>query len=495
MPDECGSVDGMSGGPWRSLAALTLARAAMGFQFQSVAAVAPLMASDLGLDKTQLGWLIGLYLLPGVACALPGGLLGRRYGDRRVVLVGLVLMAAGGVGLALARSVPEADIARFVTGAGAVILNVLLTKMVTDLFEGRDRLLAMSVLINAWPIGIGLALLVTGPLAALAGWRWGLGSAALFAVLGILFLVTVYRPPAAAPQAGSEGLGLSVLTRREWTLVAIAALPWMAYNAAYQIVLSFMPSFFVGAGLGIAHAGSLVALNTVLFVVSVQAGGFVLRRSARPDLVCHLAIVGWCVTTVGIAGGGAPLPWLVIGGLIGGCRPRRWCRCPASSCGPRAATRAWASSTRSTTSAAPCCRRWPAPFTIAKEARPRCGWRRPSRSRHRSGWRCSGGRRARCRPRGVRSIAPRSCRGEGSACRTTPHRTPRPTRASPSSPAVPRASAGPPSRLSRARACDRCCSIATRPRSRPRAAGSPSAASSTRRSLSTSPTRPPSRRR
>ena len=85
---------------WRCLAALTLARAAMGFQFQSIAAVAPLICDGLGLDKTQLGWLIGLYLLPGVAFALPGGLLGRRFGDKRLVLVGLALMGIGGLGSA-----------------------------------------------------------------------------------------------------------------------------------------------------------------------------------------------------------------------------------------------------------------------------------------------------------------------------------------------------------------------------------------------------------
>ena len=49
---------------WQCLVALTLARAAMGFQFQAVAAVALLLAPALGIDKTQLGWLIGLYLLP-----------------------------------------------------------------------------------------------------------------------------------------------------------------------------------------------------------------------------------------------------------------------------------------------------------------------------------------------------------------------------------------------------------------------------------------------
>ncbi len=46
-------------------------------------------------------------------------------------------MAIGGAGLALADSFVAANAARFVSGIGAVILNVLMTKMVTDLFDGR----------------------------------------------------------------------------------------------------------------------------------------------------------------------------------------------------------------------------------------------------------------------------------------------------------------------------------------------------------------------
>ena len=305
---------------WRSLLALTLARMAMGFQFQSVAAVAPLMAEDLGLDQAQLGWLIGLYLLPGVAFALPGGLLGRRYGDKRLVLVGLLLMAAGGAWLAQAGSYAGANAARFTSGIGAVMLNVLMTKMVTDLFEGRERLLALSVLINSWPIGIGLALLVIGPLGALAGWRWGLLSSTMFAAIGLVLVAGACRPAAApaAAEGAASGLGLGVLTRREWRLLGIGSLPWLLYNAAFQIVMSFLPSFLVGSGWAIAQAGSLVALNTVLFVVGVQAGGVLLKRAAHPDRLCHASIAAWCASLLFIAAGSAPLPWLVIGGLLGG---------------------------------------------------------------------------------------------------------------------------------------------------------------------------------
>ncbi len=304
---------------WRSLAALTLARAAMGFQFQSVAAIAPLLAGSLGVDKAQLGWLIGLYLLPGVAFALPGGLLGRRFGDRRIVLAGLVLMGAGGLGLALAESYLQANAARFVSGIGAVMLNVVVTKMVTDLFEGKERLLAMSVLINSWPIGIGIALLVVGPLGELAGWRWGVVSAAAFAALGFAVVAAACRAPAApAVAAPAAGLGLATITRREWRLLLIGSLPWMLYNAAFQIVMSFLPSFFTSHGIGIARAGSLVAVNTVLFVVGVQVGGVLLKRLARTDLACQLAIAAWCATLLAVAAGAAPLPWLVLGGLLGG---------------------------------------------------------------------------------------------------------------------------------------------------------------------------------
>ncbi|MEP7058675.1 MAG: MFS transporter, partial [Caldimonas sp.] len=235
-------------------------------------------------------------MLPGVAFALPGGLLGQRFGDKRLVLIGLGLMGVGGLWLASASSLAEADAARFTSGIGAVMLNVLVTKMVTDLFDGNERLLAMSVLINSWPVGIGLALLVIGPLAELGGWRWGIAASAGFAAIGFALVSALPRSAVTLSQDRSPGIGLGVLTRREWRLLTIGSLPWLFYNAAFQIAISFLPSFLVGNGWGIASSGSLVALNTVLFVVSVQIGGVLLKRATDPDRLCHVTIVGWCMT-------------------------------------------------------------------------------------------------------------------------------------------------------------------------------------------------------
>lgn len=145
---------------WIALAVLTLARTAMGFQFQSVGAVSPLLIERLHLSNAELGWLVGLFSMPGIFLSLPGGLLGARFGDRRVVLTGLGLMAVGSVVMGGAESYATIVLGRLITAVGAILLNVLLTKMVTDWFAGGEIIWAMTILINAWPVGISVALLV-----------------------------------------------------------------------------------------------------------------------------------------------------------------------------------------------------------------------------------------------------------------------------------------------------------------------------------------------
>ena len=54
---------------WRALLVLTAARCSLGFQFQSVASVSPMLVEEMGLSGADLGALIGLYFLPGLVLA------------------------------------------------------------------------------------------------------------------------------------------------------------------------------------------------------------------------------------------------------------------------------------------------------------------------------------------------------------------------------------------------------------------------------------------
>jgi MFS family permease len=182
---------------WVILAVLFMARTAMGFQFQAVGALSSFVIADLGIDYGKLGLLIGLYLLPGVAIAYPGGLLGRHFGDKRIVIVGLALMIAGGLLTMSSNDYAGILAGRLISGVGAVLLNVLLTKMTTDWFIGREIGTALALLVSSWPIGIGIAL-VTLPWVAVHGSvGMAFGSTAAAASLVLIAIASLYRVPPA----------------------------------------------------------------------------------------------------------------------------------------------------------------------------------------------------------------------------------------------------------------------------------------------------------
>src|SRR5262245_37284583 len=56
---------------WIILLVLFLARTAMAYQFQTVGALGPILVDALLIDFVWLGTLIGLYMLPGAALAIP----------------------------------------------------------------------------------------------------------------------------------------------------------------------------------------------------------------------------------------------------------------------------------------------------------------------------------------------------------------------------------------------------------------------------------------
>ena len=81
---------------WLILCVLFVARTVMGCQFQTVVSKALFLIGSFAIDDTQRGTLIGLCMLPCIFMALPGGMLEQRFGAKRLVLAGLLLMAAGG---------------------------------------------------------------------------------------------------------------------------------------------------------------------------------------------------------------------------------------------------------------------------------------------------------------------------------------------------------------------------------------------------------------
>ncbi len=68
-----------------------------------------------------------------------------RYGDKSLAVFGLALMVLGDA-VAAAVATPDFLFAgRIVSGVGGVVFNVVLTKMVSDWFAGREIVTAMAM--------------------------------------------------------------------------------------------------------------------------------------------------------------------------------------------------------------------------------------------------------------------------------------------------------------------------------------------------------------
>ena len=301
---------------WIILAVLFVVRLTMGFQFQSVAAVAPLLGRDFGFGLADIGILIGLYFAPGIAFSLPGGALGKRFGDKAIALTGLVLMLVGGLVMAFSPFWTGQVAGRLISGAGGVIMNVQMTKMVTDWFAGREIATALAIFVNSWPAGVAVALLTL----PLIGTSYGIG-AVFFAVAaligcGIVLLLTLYRPP---PHFSSVTTSTERLDRNTVIAVVVAGIIWGFYNVGFATIFSFGPSMLVERGWSITAAGSVISIVLWLAVFSVPFGGVLADRTGRPYLVLVAGCVAFALVMVMLPRSGAATLMTVIAlGLICG---------------------------------------------------------------------------------------------------------------------------------------------------------------------------------
>ena len=283
---------------WLILTVLFLARTAMGFQFQSVAALSPFLVTELGIDYTQLGLLISSYLLPGIVIAYPGGLLGRRFGDKHVAILGLTLMVVGGVLTSTGPHYTPLLVGRLVGGVGGVLSNVLLTKMATDWFVGREIGTALALLVSSWPLGFGVALILLPWLAAAFSVATAFAATAGAAVLVLALVGAIYHAPKAAtstlPSDGGFGFGLSV---QELGLVSLAGAVWMLFNVGYIVIISFTPSLLIARGISIAAASFGTSLASWTVIATIALGGVLLDRigHATALMITSFALMGFSI--------------------------------------------------------------------------------------------------------------------------------------------------------------------------------------------------------
>ena len=298
---------------WGILAVLFIVRLTMAFQFQSVAAVAPLVGAKFDASLADIGLLIGLYFTPGVVLSLPSGAVGKRIGDKTAVSSALMLMLIGQLAMVASDSWGWQIAGRLIAGGGAVLLGVMMSKMVTDWFAGKEIATAMAIFVTSWPAGIATSLLTLPAVGTVYGVSAAYLSVAALIGLGIPLLVVGYRSPsfaAAAPSAASR------LTPNTLFAVIMAGLIWGVFNIGFTMIFSFGPTLLVERGWSITAAGSAISIVLWLAALSGIAGGFLADWTERPQSVLVIGCVLFALLMLVLPRSAAVIPLVIAIGAI-----------------------------------------------------------------------------------------------------------------------------------------------------------------------------------
>ncbi|MFD9421929.1 MULTISPECIES: MFS transporter [unclassified Streptomyces] len=264
-----------------------------------VTAIAPLLGrlrDDLGLSAAAVSALTALPVLCLGVFAFAGPVLGRRYGEARVVLASLILLAAG----ATLRLLPGA-LALFVgtvlVGAAIGLANVLLPGLIRRRFAGAVA--GVTAFYSAFlTLGGASGSAVAPPLADATGWAWR-GALALVAVpLSIAAVLAWWPGVRADARAVDAPTPQRVRLWRDATAwrvtVFFAAQALLAY-----VVFGWLPTMAQDRGISEAQSGLLLSLTSLVGVAGAALLPAVYRR--LPDQRGPAVLVA-VLSGVGLAG-------------------------------------------------------------------------------------------------------------------------------------------------------------------------------------------------
>jgi predicted MFS family arabinose efflux permease len=290
-------------------------------------ALLPSIMHDLALSYTRAGVLTSAFFGAYAAMQFPAGLLGDRFGRRRVLLVGLLAGALASVSTGFAVSFATLLAARLATGIAQGSLFSNDRAIIVAVTPPAKMALGQAVSFLGPGLGLSLGLVVGGFLGELMPWRGVFVVLALPSVAAALLIARLV-PASAGPRPPGAGVRDVVGQPDLWLLgLAGAAAMWVQYTLATWAPLLFMEAgvtelgraglysslmglagvggLLIGGGLGdrarrfpLGRKGVLAISLGTLTAATLVLSVVVQRRPSVPALAAGLGLVAICAWSI-----------------------------------------------------------------------------------------------------------------------------------------------------------------------------------------------------
>jgi len=204
---------------WWAVIAIAVSVVVVGLDLTVLNLALPTIAGDMHASTGDLQWISDSYSLVLAAMMLPAGMLGDRYGRKKILIIALLIFLASSAACAYSASVGELIIARAFLGIGAAAIFPLALSVLPVMFSKEELPKAIAVMASASMISFPIGPIVGGYL--LDNFWWGSVflinvPVVLIALVAVVFLLPESRS-SAKPSIDFPGLiassaGLTALT-------------------------------------------------------------------------------------------------------------------------------------------------------------------------------------------------------------------------------------------------------------------------------------------
>jgi len=241
----------------------------------------PSIQQEFGMSFTQLGLFTGLYGLLAMLLSVPAGISAKRFGEKHVLGIGLLGVAAGSVLLGEAWSFGSAVAFRGLTifGYRFAFVSVLIAVALTAPPSLRGRTMGVLGATSALASVVGAPL--GGVLVGEFGWRFAILGYAAMAVFGATVFWLFYRPTFDDPKsAGAHTVAgpaspSAFLSPVVWMIALIVGLGGFGQFTVTYFVPSVAKALY---GLDATAAGVIISTGYLTAIVVNLGVGMVADR-------------------------------------------------------------------------------------------------------------------------------------------------------------------------------------------------------------------------
>lgn len=290
---------------------------------RSSLAVAGLLAAErFEISASQLSTFVVLQLLVYALMQVPVGLVVDRFGPRRVLLSGTLILTLAQISFAFADNYTWALSSRFFVGVGDAMTFVCVLRLVTSWFPARRIPLITQLTGVLGQLGaVTAAIPMTWALSTFGWSRAYLATAGIGAVLLVVALVVV-RDSATVRSVPGPMLGLAGIRRNlreSWDHPGTRLGFWMHFSTHFSAtVLGLLwgyPFFVEGEGMSAGAAGLLLTLMVFAIMAFGPIFAWLITRWPWHRSTLVLAVLAGIAATWTVVlawPGGAPFALLVL---------------------------------------------------------------------------------------------------------------------------------------------------------------------------------------